>query len=190
MAGMGDRMKYRTADDALRRYVQLHDDAAPRSPDPYELRGSVPLDLCPKGHPGPWRKQDGVEFCAASHCGAPRPTVPAAILRGTFQRGLARVRGLRVTLKPAGTGGAHAGIDEFVDLGRVWAAVPTYWDLICLYALVRHGSRDAARRWCRENWPRRIAGWSEHRFRSDVTSARQRAERRLAAMGLLQESAA
>ncbi len=174
--------RYQSADQAMRAYLRLYENVV-RGFDPFAMVGRQYWDKCPACKSvGKWRQQDGEWYCAASSCGAPRPWSRAGVMKGYFQQGLARISGKRVQMKPSARVRYDTAGDTLADLGQVWVVL-TEWEhrLLALFVLV--GGWAPLVRKLREDWP--WMDWKERRARGIVKSARQKAERRMVRMGLM-----
>jgi hypothetical protein len=174
----------------MRAYIRLYDELL-QGFDPFAMVGRQYVDQCPACKSvGKWRQQDGEWYCSSSGCGASRPWNIAAVFKGYFQDGLARVsmrteRGTwkgGVQMKPTARVRYDTQADKIVDLGMVWVVL--LWEEYVLLRLrVELESWAAAERWLRENWY--WEKWHHHKIKRAVEEARDKAEARMVTMGLM-----
>jgi len=186
---------YHSADHAMRVYLQLYD-LLLQGFDPFVMVGREYEDKCPACKSvGRWRKQDGVWYCTGPRCGAKRPWNVAAVMKGFFQDGQARVTmrsplGFwpgRVTMKPSARVRYDTPADLLADLGLVWVVLKLE-EFALLRGRVELDGWEPLMRDLRERYPREQCewqAWSKRKVQRTVEEARDKAQRRMVWIGLM-----
>jgi len=175
---------FKDEEHAFRSYAQMMSRPSLSGIDPIAMRGIEYAKVCQyckkkkkarsksPNEAEPWKRQDGVWRCTGFRCGKLRPWKVIGVPRGYFQENVRRHSG-------------HAGVEQLAELGLAFRVL-TLWQLRAWWAYVALRDYRRTVHFCREIWPRYVAGWSLHKVKLLVDKARERARPELIRRGLIE----